>query len=171
ARWHAFCEKREAIARETERLKSTWVNPAILERAEAERVLGKGIEREYSLFELLRRPEVRHATLMTLPQARPEGVGLEDARVIEQVEIQAKYQGYIDRQREEIARAAAYEQLALPDDLDFTQVAGLSREVQQKLAEFRPQTIGQASRIQGVTPAAISLLLIQLKRLGGKIHA
>ncbi|MDR1647134.1 MAG: tRNA uridine-5-carboxymethylaminomethyl(34) synthesis enzyme MnmG [Zoogloeaceae bacterium] len=163
ARWRAFCEKREAIARETERLKSTWVNPAILDAATATRVLGKGIEREYSLFELLRRPEVRYEALMTLPQAGSER--LLDATRIEQVEIQAKYQGYIERQQEEVARAAQYEHLVLPEDLDFSSVPGLSREAQQKLAEFRPQTIGQASRIQGMTPAAISLLLIQLKRL------
>jgi tRNA uridine 5-carboxymethylaminomethyl modification enzyme len=160
-RWHAFCEKREAIARETERLKSVWVNPAILARADAERVLGKAIEREYNLFELLRRPETRYETLMTLPQAGP---GVTDALVIEQLEIQARYQGYIDRQREEVDRAAAFETCVLPPDLDFGKVPGLSREARQKLTEFRPQTIGQASRIQGVTPAAISLLLIQLKR-------
>jgi tRNA uridine 5-carboxymethylaminomethyl modification enzyme len=162
ARWRAFCEKRETIARETERLKSTWVNPAILDKAAAERVLGKAITREYSLFELLRRPEVRYADLMTLPSAGP---GVTDTDVIAQMEIQARYQGYIDRQREEVARAAGTEGLALPESLDFSQVPGLSHEVQQKLEEFRPQTIGQASRIQGITPAAISLLLVWLKRL------
>ncbi|MDR2625376.1 MAG: tRNA uridine-5-carboxymethylaminomethyl(34) synthesis enzyme MnmG, partial [Zoogloeaceae bacterium] len=155
--------------RETERLKSTWVNPAILERAEAERVLGKGIEREYSLFDLLRRPEVDYAALMTLPGATPAG-GMEpaDPLVIEQVAIQAKYQGYIDRQKEEVARAIACEQRTIPENLDFAQVPGLSCEARQKLEKFRPQTIGQASRIQGITPAAISLLLIWLKRLEGK---
>ncbi|MCX8145803.1 MAG: tRNA uridine-5-carboxymethylaminomethyl(34) synthesis enzyme MnmG [Azovibrio sp.] len=163
ARWAAFCEKREAIARELERLKSTWVNPAILPAAEAERVLGKAIEREYSLFDLLRRPEVAYVELMSLPLA---GAGVRDARVIEQIEIQAKYQGYIDRQQEEVARLAAYEATRLPDDLDFSQVPGLSREVQQKLAQHKPETLGQASRIQGITPAAISLLLIYLKRQG-----
>ena len=163
ARWDAFCEKRDAIARETERLRSTWVNPAILPAADAERVLGKAIEREYSLFDLLRRPEVAYVGLMTLPQA---GVGVSDPLVVEQLEIQAKYQGYIDRQQEEVARLAAYEETPLPSDLDFSQVPGLSREVQQKLAQHKPETLGQASRIQGITPAAVSLLLIQLKRQG-----
>ncbi|MDR1888699.1 MAG: tRNA uridine-5-carboxymethylaminomethyl(34) synthesis enzyme MnmG [Zoogloeaceae bacterium] len=167
-RWAAFCARREAIAREIERLKSTWVNPALLPAEAAEPVLGKAIEREYSLFDLLRRPEVDYAALMTLPQAREKNGATLDALVIEQVDIQAKYQGYIDRQREEVAKSAAYEHLMLPDDMDFTNVPGLSREVQQKLREHRPQTLGQASRIQGITPAAISLLLIQLKRMERK---
>ena len=162
-RWAAFCAKREAIVRESERLKSTWVNPAILPVEAAERVLGKGIEHEYSLFELLRRPEIRYAALMTLPQA---GMALTDPLVIEQIEIQAKYQGYIDRQRDEVERAATLENTALPANLDYAVVAGLSRELQQKLAQHRPQTLGQASRLQGMTPAAISMLLIHLKRLG-----
>ncbi|MBS1190627.1 MAG: glucose-inhibited division protein [Rhodocyclaceae bacterium] len=162
-RWDAFCRKRDAIAREQERLKSTWVNPATLAAEDATRVLGKPIEHEYNLFDLLRRPEVSYAALMTLPQA---GEALADPLAIEQVEIQAKYQGYIDRQAEEVSRAAAYEDTPLPADLDYAKVAGLSNEVRQKLAQHRPQTLGQASRIQGITPAAISLLLIHLKRLG-----
>ncbi len=161
-RWEAFSRKREAIAAEEERLKSTWVNPAILPSEEAERVLGKAIEHEYSLFELLRRPEVRYHSLLTLS---PAGQGLADPLLIEQLEIAAKYQGYITRQQEEVARAASHEETALPEDLDYESVAGLSNEVRQKLKQHRPQTIGQASRIQGVTPAAISLLLIHLKRL------
>lgn len=166
-RWAAFCAKREAIARESERLKSTWVNPGILSAGEAERVLGKHIEHEYSLFELLRRPEVGYAALMSLRvEGREPLLPLDDPLAIEQVEIQAKYQGYIDRQQEEVARAAALEGTALPSDLDYAKVAGLSREVQQKLAQQRPQTLGQASRIQGVTPAAISMLLIYLKHAG-----
>ncbi|MDR3322930.1 MAG: tRNA uridine-5-carboxymethylaminomethyl(34) synthesis enzyme MnmG, partial [Zoogloeaceae bacterium] len=166
ARWAAFEKKRDAIAREIERLKSTWVNPALLPPEAAEPVLGKAIEHEYTLFDLLRRPEVRYATLMTLPAATDAGtLPLTDPLVIEQIDIQAKYQGYIDRQQEEVARAAAYEHLALPETLDFSAVPGLSREVQQKLQQHRPQTLGQASRIQGITPAAISLLLIQIKRL------
>jgi tRNA uridine 5-carboxymethylaminomethyl modification enzyme len=166
-RWAAFSRKRDAIAAEQERLKSTWVNPAILAAAEAERVLGKGIEHEYSLLDLLRRPEVGYRELLSLDyQGRDPEAGLSDPLCIEQVEIQAKYQGYIDRQQDEVAKAAAYEALALPETLDFSGVPGLSREVQQKLAQFRPQTLGQASRIQGITPAAISLLLIHLKRLG-----
>ena len=163
ARWDAFCRKRDAIAAEAERLKSTWVRPQTLPEADAVRVLGKAIEHEYNLFELLRRPDVSYAALLTLPGA---GESLADAQAVEQLEIQAKYQGYIDRQREEVARAAEYEHLALPADLDFSQVPGLSREVQQKLRQHKPETLGQASRIQGITPAAISLLLIQLKRLG-----
>ncbi|CAB1370979.1 tRNA uridine-5-carboxymethylaminomethyl(34) synthesis enzyme MnmG [Denitratisoma oestradiolicum] len=160
-RWTAFCRKREAIAREVERLKATWVNPRLLPESEACRVLGKPMEREYRLFDLLRRPEVSYASLLTLPDA---GVALEDAQVVEQVSIQAKYQGYIDRQQDEVEKALANETLALPVDLDYGEVRGLSIEVQQKLNQHRPETLGQASRIQGVTPAAISLLLVHLKR-------
>ncbi|MDR2364897.1 MAG: tRNA uridine-5-carboxymethylaminomethyl(34) synthesis enzyme MnmG [Zoogloeaceae bacterium] len=165
-RWAAFAEKREAIERERERLKSTWVNPAILPPDAARRALGKAIEREYSLFDLLRRPEVRHAAL---PTCGAPPVAL-DPQVVEQVEIQAKYQGYIDRQKEEVAQSAAHENLALPPELDYALVPGLSREAQQKLAQHRPETLGQASRIQGITPAAISILLIQLKRMSPKNH-
>lgn len=161
ARWAAFSAKQEAIARESERLRSTWVNPRILPPAESERILGKAIEHEYNLFDLLRRPEVRYQDLLALPQV---GTGLSDLLQIEQLEIQAKYAGYIARQQEEIERAAANEETVLPDDMDYSVVPGLSREVQQKLAQFRPQTLGQASRIQGITPAAISLLIIHLKR-------
>jgi tRNA uridine 5-carboxymethylaminomethyl modification enzyme len=160
-RWAAFGNKRDAIERELTRLKGAWVNPQRLPADDAMRVLGRAIEREYSLFDLLRRPEVRYETLMTLPEAAGEAL---PATVIEQLEIHAKYQGYIDRQQEEVARQADQESLALPADLDYTAVHGLSKEVQQKLAQQRPQTVGQASRIQGVTPAAISLLLIHLKR-------
>ncbi|MDR2837523.1 MAG: tRNA uridine-5-carboxymethylaminomethyl(34) synthesis enzyme MnmG, partial [Azonexus sp.] len=167
ARWAAFCQKREAIAVEQERLKSTWINPKIVAPEDCLRVLGKTIEHEYNLFDLLRRPEVSYASLLTLPVATANGHGPQsDPLVIEQLEISAKYQGYIDRQSEEVARAASLEATALPDDLDYGAVAGLSNEVRQKLGQQRPQTIGQASRIQGVTPAAISLLLIHLKRLG-----
>jgi tRNA uridine 5-carboxymethylaminomethyl modification enzyme len=165
-RWEAFNRKRDAIATEQERLKSTWVRPQTLPQAEAERVLGKGIEREYTLFDLLRRPDVSYAALMTLPGASAGEVPLSDPLVIEQVEIQAKYQGYIDRQQDEVARSLAHEETLLPEDLDYATVPGLSKEVQQKLAQHRPQTLGQASRIQGITPAAISLLLVHLKRIG-----
>ena len=160
-RWDAFCRKRDAIAAEEERLKATWVNPRLTPAEECVRVLGKAIEHEYSLFELLRRPEISYAQLMTLPGA---GEPVSVAEVVEQLEISAKYQGYIDRQAEEVAKAAGYEQLALPEALDYAVVPGLSNEVKQKLQLHRPQTIGQASRIQGVTPAAISLLLVYLKR-------
>jgi tRNA uridine 5-carboxymethylaminomethyl modification enzyme len=160
-RWSAFARKRDAIDREIERLKSTWINPKLLPESEALRVLGKPMEREYRLLDLLRRPEVDYPSLMTLPGA---GEAVIDAMVVEQVEIQAKYQGYIDRQQEEVAKAEAHENLGLPADLDYRQVRGLSIEVQQKLNQHKPETLGQASRIQGVTPAAISLLLVHLKR-------
>jgi tRNA uridine 5-carboxymethylaminomethyl modification enzyme len=160
-RWAAFCQKRDAVAAEQERLKSTWVNPKLLPAEDAVRVLGKAIEHEYCLFELLRRPEVSYGALLSLPGA---GAAVSDPLVIEQLEISAKYQGYIDRQADEVLRSAAYESAVLPETLDYSAVAGLSNEVKQKLAQHRPQTIGQASRVQGVTPAAISLLLIHLKR-------
>ena len=160
-RWEAFCRKRDAIAAEQERLKSTWINPKITPTEDCLRVLGKAIEHEYNLFELLRRPEVSYASLLTLPGA---GEAQGDPLVVEQLEISAKYQGYIDRQAEEVAKSASYENTVLPADLDYSAVAGLSNEVKQKLAQHKPQTIGQASRIQGITPAAISLLLIHLKR-------
>ena len=164
-RWAAFCRKRDAIAGEQERLKTTWVNPKIVATEDCERVLGKGIEHEYSLFELLRRPEVAYRELVTLRiHGQPEELPEIDDAVVEQLEISAKYQGYIDRQADEVARAATLENTVLPTDLDYAAVAGLSNEVKQKLMLHKPQTIGQASRIQGVTPAAISLLLIHLKR-------
>ncbi len=160
-RWEIFNRKRDAFAAEVERLKSTWVNPRLLAEGDAQRVLGKPLEREYRLFELLRRPEIRYDELLTLPGAGP---GLCEPTLIEQVEIQAKYQGYIERQREEVARTRDQESLALPGDMDYGKVHGLSIEVRQKLDQYRPQTLGQASRIQGVTPAAISLLLVHLKK-------
>jgi tRNA uridine 5-carboxymethylaminomethyl modification enzyme len=163
-RWQAFSAKREAIEREQERLKSTWVNPHMLAPAAATRVLGKPIEREYSLFDLLRRPGVRYQDVLGLSAAL-EGTAIADAQAIEQVEIEAKYQGYVNRQREEVARAVTQEEAVLPGDLDYNTVAGLSREVQQKLNQSKPQTLGQASRIPGITPAAISLLLVHLKRI------
>jgi tRNA uridine 5-carboxymethylaminomethyl modification enzyme len=161
-RWAAFSAKREAIAREQERLRSTWVHPSKVSAEDATRVLGKPLEREYTLHDLLRRPDIDHASLMTLHIG--ESVGSLDPQVVEQVEIQAKYQGYIDRQQDEVAKSLANEEARLPDDFDYSQVGGLSKEVQQKLALHRPQTIGQASRIQGITPAAISMLLVYLKR-------
>lgn len=164
-RWAAFNAKRELVAREQERLRTTWVNPRILAEADAIRVLGKPIDHEYNLFDLLRRPEVTYASLMSLP---PAGTAVDDLMVVEQLEIQAKYQGYIDRQQDEVSKALAYEEMLLPQDLDYGLVAGLSREVQQRLSHQRPQTVGQASRLQGITPAAISMLLIHLKRQGAK---
>ena len=169
-RWEAFCRKRDAVSRESERLRALWVNPNNLPAAEAERVLGKAIEREYNLADLLRRPGVTHAGLMSLADGRftsPELEGLDAVSrgtVVEQVEIAAKYAGYIDRQRDEVQRSAYYENLSLPEDLDYLQIPALSIEVRQKLNRHRPQTLGQASRISGITPAAISLLLIHLRR-------
>ena len=160
-RWDAFNRKRDAVAAEAERLKKTWVRPETLVRHEAERVLGKHIEHEYSLFDLLRRPEVSYSNLMTLPGA---GEGVTEPAVVEQVEIQAKYHGYVERQKEEVEQSKASEELRLPADIDYAEVHGLSIEVRQKLSQQKPETIGQASRIQGVTPAAISLLLVHLKR-------
>ena len=161
ARWDAFNRKRDAIAAEQERLKSLWVNPRPLPAEDAERVLGKAIEREYPLSDLLRRPDVSYAALMTLPGAGP---AVSDPVIAEQVEVQAKYSGYITRQQDEVERRESQGSLKLPADLDYTGVRGLSREVQQKLNHHKPETIGQAARMQGITPAAISLLLVHLKR-------
>jgi tRNA uridine 5-carboxymethylaminomethyl modification enzyme len=171
ARWDSFSRKRDAVSRETERLKATWVNPRNLPAAEAQRVLGKGIDHEYSLGELLRRPDVRYDGLMSLdgsrfasPAVSRETLGDLLEPVVEQIEIAAKYSGYIERQKGEVERAAHYENLKLPAELDYMQVAALSIEVRQKLSKHRPETLGLASRISGVTPAAISLLLVHLKR-------
>ncbi len=161
-RWAAFCTKREAIERETARLRATWAHPARVPAADAERVVGKALEREYRFFELLRRPNTRYADLMSLPGA-PENPAT-DPQVIEQIEIAAKYQGYIDRQQGEVAKQLQAESTLLPADLDYSRVRGLSKEVQQKLNLHKPETLGQAGRIQGVTPAAISLLMVWLKR-------
>ena len=175
ARWDSFSRKRDAVSRETERLKSTWVNPRVVAPEESERVLGKAMEREYNLFDLLRRPGVDYDKLMGMNQGKyacadvqPEALGELSVPVIEQVEIAAKYSGYIDRQKDEVARAAHFERLRLPLDFDYMQVAALSFEVRQKLQKHRPETLGQASRISGVTPAAISLLMVHLKKGGFK---
>ncbi len=165
-RWTAFCGKREAIAREQERLRSTWVHPSKVPVEDIVRVLGKPIEREYSLHDLLRRPDVNYASLMTLPIGEETKSELPGALIVEQVEIQAKYQGYIDRQTEEVAKSLANEEARIPVDFDYTVIGGLSTELLQKLARHKPETLGQASRIQGMTPAAISILLVHLKRGG-----
>ena len=169
-RWRAFCEKREAVERETARLKATWAHPAKVSSADALRVLGQEMEREYSLFDLLRRPNISHHALMSLGVA---DVPILDSAVTEQVEISAKYQGYIDRQQVEVENSRAHEETRLPLDIDYRNVHGLSKEVQLKLNQHKPETIGQAARIQGITPAAISLLLVHVKRsfAGSRITA
>ena len=160
-RWDRFSRKRDAIAHERDRLRTTWLTPRSLPVADVARVLGKGIEREYLLTDILARPGVSYGALMSLPDVGP---GVSEPDVAEQVEIQVKYQGYIDRQRQEVARSESCEHLRLPENFDYLQVRGLSTEVRQKLASHRPETVGQASRISGITPAAISLLLVHLKR-------
>ena len=190
-RWAAFNRKREAVARLAEQLKRSWVHPGILPAAEAERLLGKAIEREYSLADLLRRPGLGFDAVLALARSAGRG-GLEGGQdavadgsasvdvsretlrlelgealadaVIEQVEIATKYAGYIGKQTEEVARAAHFEHLRLPPELDYAQVPALSFEVRQRLGKHRPETLGQASRMQGITPAAISLLLVHLKK-------
>ena len=181
ARWARFARKRDAIARESERLKSTWVHPGVVDATTSGRLLGKAIEREYALADLLRRPGVGFDAVSALHAhalaTRGDAAGvvsretlraelgdtLADA-VIEQVEIATKYAGYIDKQHDEVARAVHYEHLKLPPDLDYDEVGALSFEVRQKLNRHRPETLGQASRISGVTPAALSLLLVHLRK-------
>ena len=170
ARWDSFCRKRDAVSRETQRLASIWVNPGNLSPAESGRVLGKPIAHEHSMADLLRRPDVSYELLMSLDGGRfasADLAALDDVSretVVEQLDIAAKYSGYIDRQQEEVRRAASYEHLALPVELDYMTIPALSVEVRQKLQKHRPETLGQASRISGVTPAAISLLLVHLRR-------
>lgn len=162
AQWDSFCRKRDAVEAEKARLKATWLHPSRLSDAAAlQALLGKAIEREYSLYDLLKRPNVAYADLMTLPEA---GGAVADEAVAEQVEIQVKYQGYINRQNEELARRDNLEDVRLLADIDYGLVKGLSKEVQQKLNQQRPETLGQASRIQGITPAAVALLMVHLKR-------
>ncbi|MDO8447885.1 MAG: tRNA uridine-5-carboxymethylaminomethyl(34) synthesis enzyme MnmG [Rhodoferax sp.] len=191
ARWDAFSRKRDAVSRETERLKSIWISPKNVSAPEAERVFGKALEHEYNLLELLRRPDVDYAALMSLESAKfanPVVIALvpmdvsretsvdssalfqtEQARaVIEQIEIVAKYSGYIDRQHAEVERALHFESFKLPPDMDYAQVTALSIEARQTLAKHKPQTLGLASRISGVTPATVSLLLVYLKKNGYK---
>ena len=182
-RWETFCRKRDAVSRETERLRSIWVSPKNLAAAEAERVFGKALEHEYNLADLLRRPGITYPGLMSLDGGKyaapelPTAVSRETdaatlaqdrfvAEVIEQVEIAATYSGYIERQHAEIERTAYYEHLKLPPDLDYMQVTALSFEARQTLNKHRPQTLGLASRISGITPATVSLLLVYLKKSG-----
>jgi tRNA uridine 5-carboxymethylaminomethyl modification enzyme len=177
ARWDAFNRKRDAVSRETARLRAIWVNPRNLPAAEAERVLGKAIDHEYNLLDLLRRPDVDYSALMSLedgkyvnPELAPSvsretsAAGDMARSVIEQIEIAVKYAGYIDLQKIEVERASHYENLKLPADLDYLQVSALSFEARQTLAKHRPETLGLASRISGITPATVSLLLVHLKK-------
>jgi tRNA uridine 5-carboxymethylaminomethyl modification enzyme len=171
AQWQMFEQKRESVSRELERLRSTWVNPRILADVEAERVVGKALEREYSLADLLRRPQVTYESLMSLQGVEGQalaGPGVGDEAVREQVEIQIKYAGYIDRQAKEVERHAHFENLKMPVGFDYMEVNGLSIEVRQKLNKHQPETLGQCGRISGVTPAAISLLLVHLKSVASK---
>jgi tRNA uridine 5-carboxymethylaminomethyl modification enzyme len=178
-RWAAFDAKRERLERELQRLRASWVRPATLPAAEAERLFGKALEHEYNLADLLRRPGVGFDTVTEAAAIAGAGadegfVSRETLRaawgaaeadaVIEQAEIAIKYAGYIDKQHDEVQRAAASERLRLPDDLDYAQVTALSHEVRQKLARHRPETLGQAARISGVTPAAVALLLVHLRK-------
>ncbi len=162
ARWAAFSAKREAIEAESARLRAGWVQPGSAAAAAIGEKTGKPLAREYSLMDLLKRPELGYADVADLPGIAGEPVA--DESVAEQVQIQAKYQGYIDRQQEEIDRLKRHESTPLPADLDYQRVEGLSHEIRQKLAETRPATLAHASRISGVTPAAVSILLIHLKK-------
>ncbi|MBQ9682362.1 MAG: tRNA uridine-5-carboxymethylaminomethyl(34) synthesis enzyme MnmG [Neisseriaceae bacterium] len=162
AQWRLFNEKQTAVEAEMQRLKSTWVTPLRLPESEQMRVLGQTIEREYSLADLLRRPQVSYDLLMTLPNIQPETPLTQDAAL--QVEILTKYQGYIEKQNDEIARLQNLEDLKLPIDLDYTTIKGLSAEVQQRLNRHKPESVGQASRMTGITPAAVSLLAVYAKR-------
>ena len=164
-RWAFFARKRDALTAELTRLDKLVVNPRRLDKAAIGRVISQRLDREYPVLQLLRRPEVSYRDLMTLDGIGP---GLENGQAAEQVEIQTKYQGYIDRQRDECARLEQVETVSIPADLDYSQVRGLSAEVCQKLAQYRPETLGQAGRISGITPAAISLLMVHLKRNSGR---
>lgn len=184
ARWDAFNRKRDSVSRETQRLKNTWISPKTIQATESERVLGKALEHEYSLYELLRRPNIGYYALLGIAEAKFMNPELSQANeatseqekhfvdsVIEQIEITAKYSGYIDKQIEEVNRSSYYEKLKLPAELDYMKVTALSIEVRQKLSAQRPETLGLASRISGVTPAAVSLLLVHLKKSGYKLGA
>lgn len=159
--WDIFARKRDSIAAEEQRLRSTWIQAGSAEAQALTTKLAAPLQREYSLYDLLKRPELSYADVAGL-----KGSAVDDPRVAEQVEISAKYSGYIDRQQEEIERLRQYEDTAIPPDLDFEQVDGLSNEVKQKLTAARPDTLARASRISGVTPAAVSLLLVHLKKKG-----
>jgi tRNA uridine 5-carboxymethylaminomethyl modification enzyme len=179
-RWAAFERKREAVERESQRLRASWVHPERVGRDAAERLIGKPLEREYALADLLRRPGVgfdqvaelfaieKPADAVSRETLRTELGAVTADEVIAQIETSVKYAGYIDRQQEQVERLAHFESLQLPDDLDYGAVTALGHEVRQKLQAQRPRTLGQASRISGVTPAAVSLLLVHLRRGRGR---
>ncbi len=164
-RWALFERKRDAVSGELNRLGKLVIDPRLFDQQTLADAIGQPLEHEYPVLQLLRRPQVSYRDLMRLDGIGP---GLDHAPAAEQVEIQTKYQGYIDRQRDECARLEQVETVRIPDDLDYSQVRGLSSEVSQKLAQYRPETLGQAGRISGITPAAISLLLVHLKRSTGR---
>lgn len=167
-RWDRFNRKRDAVAREIERLKSSWVNPRSFPIEKAQPLLGRGIEREYSFYDLLKRPEVHYEQIMSLKNLDDQyyvGPGLDDKEFIEQVEIQVKYAGYVARQQDEVSKQSALEEMLIPAEIVYDDIKSLSIEVRTRLKAAQPQTVGQASRIQGVTPAAISLLLVHVKRM------
>ena len=159
--WLAFSEKKQAIEKEQQRLHATFIHPNKIDAEKIENIIGKPLSREARMWELLRRPEISYAKLVQLGHLDSP---ITDEKVIEQLEIQAKYAGYIDRQHDEIAKQQRHETTRLPDDLQYDQVTGLSAEVCEKLARIRPETVGQAARIPGMTPAAISILLVHLKK-------
>lgn len=161
ARWQSFSEKREAIERERKRINDTWVRPQTAAAEAIEKLLQQPLGREYRVLDLLRRPELSYEALMSVTEIGPAVV---DVKVAEQVEIQVKYDGYVERQLDQIERQRKHEETKLPETFDYKNVSGLSAEVREKLLRIKPSTIGQASRIPGVTPAAISLLLVHLKK-------
>src|SRR5690606_2811723 len=159
--WKIFCDKREQIELEQQRLGSTWIQAGSAEADIIEQKIQTKLSREYSLMDLLKRPELTYADVAHL-----KGEAIANEAAAEQVEIEAKYSGYIERQQEDVNRLRAYENTIIPDDFDYSQVEGLSNEVKQKLMAARPQTLARASRISGITPAAISLVLVYLKKRG-----
>lgn len=169
-RWDQFNRKRDQITKEIERLKSTWVHPGLLDQARSEKILGTSVEREYTLSDLLKRPQVTYTTLNQLldKQGKPLGQGVTDSDLAEQIEIQIKYEGYINRQKEDIERQRAHANQPIPMNLDYDGIQSLSYEVRQKLKLHKPSTIGDAMKVSGVTPAAIATLLIHLKRKNKK---
>lgn len=171
-RWEAFCRKRDAVAAEIERLKSVWINPRLVSRETQETVLGRTIEREYTLHDILKRPEINYKKLFDLVRAEDATSVLTDKNladdVTSQVEIEVKFAGYVARQKTEVSRQATFEETKIPSDFDYSNISGLSNEVVLKLQAASPETVGQASRISGVTPAAISLLLVYVKRFSAR---